>query len=201
MDALLIVDFQNDFTPGGALPVEGGHEIGPTLNAIADRFDLVVATRDWHPHDHGSFEGVVVDPAKWEGIDPPAIWPPHCVQDTPGAELHDSLDRAKVDVVVDKAQDRFTQGYSSFHGGNLAEVLRERGVDRVFVAGLATDYCVKNTVLDARREGLAVTVVDDAIRGIDVQPGDSERAREEMRRAGADFTTSAELLADRVRAP
>jgi nicotinamidase/pyrazinamidase len=176
------------------LPVQGGDEIGPALNAIADRFDLVVATRDWHPPDHGSFVGVEVDPEKWEGIDPPGIWPPHCVQGTPGAELHASLDRAKVDVIVDKAQDPNTQGYSSFHGGNLADVLRERGVDRVFVAGLATDYCVKNTVLDARREGLDVVVVEDAIRGIDVEPGDSEGALDEMRRAGAGFTTSTELL-------
>jgi nicotinamidase/pyrazinamidase len=197
MDALLIVDFQNDFTPGGALPVPGGDEIGPVLNAIADRFDLVVATRDWHPPDHGSFAGVEVDPAKWEGIDPPGIWPPHCVQDTPGAELHPSLDRTQVDVIVDKAQDPNTQGYSSFHGGNLADVLRERGVTRVFVAGLATDYCVKNTVLDARRLGFEVTVVEDAVRGIDVEPGDSERALEEMRRTGAGFTTSEALLADR----
>ena len=198
MDALLIVDFQNDFTPGGALEVKGGDEIGPALNAIADRFDLVVATRDWHPPDHGSFVGVEVDPERWHGIDPPGIWPPHCVQNTPGAELHSSLDRSKVDVVVDKAQDPHTQGYSSFHGGNLAEVLRERGVDHVWIGGLATDYCVKNTVLDARREGLEVTVVTDAIRGIDVEPGDSERALAEMREAGADFTTSDELLAERA---
>ena len=200
MDALLIVDFQNDFTPGGALEVKGGDEIGPALNAIADRFDLVVATRDWHPPDHGSFVGVEVDPEKWEGIDPPGIWPPHCVQNTPGAELHPSLDRTKVDVVVDKAQDRYTQGYSSFHGGNLVDVLREHGVDRVFVAGLTMDYCVKNTVLDARREGFDVTVVEDATRAIDVQPGDAERALEEMRRAGADFTTTSELIAERTAA-
>ena len=198
MDALLIVDFQNDFTPGGALEVKGGDQIGPALNAIAGRFDLVVATRDWHPPDHGSFIGVEVDPERWHGIDPPGIWPPHCVQNTPGAELHPSLDRTKVDVVVDKAQDPYTQGYSSFHGGNLADILRERGVDHVWIGGLATDYCVKNTVLDARREGLDVTVVTDAIRGIDVEPGDSERALEEMRRAGADFVSSEELLAERA---
>jgi nicotinamidase/pyrazinamidase len=190
MDALLIVDFQNDFTPGGALPVEHGDEIAGPINAIADRFGFVVATRDWHPPEHGSFEGVEVDPDKWHGIDPPGIWPVHCVQGTPGAELHASLDRSKVDEVVDKAQDPFTQGYSSFHGGNLAEVLRDHGVDHVYVAGLATDYCVKNTVLDAEREGFEVTVVEDAIRGIDVKPGDSERAVEEMRRAGADIVTS-----------
>jgi nicotinamidase/pyrazinamidase len=193
MDALLVVDFQNDFTPGGALPVEHGDEIAAQINAIADRFDFVVATRDWHPANHGSFEGVEVDPAKWEGIDPPGIWPVHCVQGTPGAELHPSLDQSKVDQVVDKAQDPNTQGYSAFHGGNLTDVLREHGVDHVYVAGLATDYCVKNTVLDAVREGFGVTVIEDAIRGIDVKPGDSERAIEEMRRAGADLVMSDSL--------
>jgi nicotinamidase/pyrazinamidase len=183
MDALLIVDFQNDFTPGGALPVEHGDEIAGPINAIADRFDLVVATRDWHPPDHGSFEG----------IDPAGIWPVHCVQGTPGAELHPSLDRSKVDEIVDKGQDRNTQGYSAFDGTNLAEMLRERGVDDVYVAGLATDYCVKNTVLDALNEGFQVTVVTDAIRGIDAKPGDSQRALNEMRNAGAS-TTSSETL-------
>ena len=190
---MLVVDFQNDFTPGGALPVEHGDEIAAAINAIADRFDFVVATRDWHPPDHGSFEGVEVDPARWKGIDPPGIWPVHCVQETPGAELHPSLDQSKVDQVVDKAQDPNTQGYSAFHGGNLTDVLREHGVDHVYVAGLATDYCVKNTVLDAVREGFGVTVIEDAIRGIDVKPGDSERAIEEMRRAGADLVTSDRL--------
>jgi nicotinamidase/pyrazinamidase len=192
-----VVDFQNDFTPGGALPVEHGNEIAPAINAIADRFDFVAATRDWHPPDHGSFEGVEVDPAKWEGLDPPGIWPVHCVAGTEGAQLHPSLDQSKVDQIVDKAQDRFTQGYSAFHGGNLAEVLHERGVDHVYVAGLATDYCVKNTVLDAIREGFGVTVVEDAIRGIDVKPGDSARAIEEMKAAGAQTVASKELLARR----
>jgi nicotinamidase/pyrazinamidase len=198
VDALLVVDFQNDFTPGGALPVEHGDEIASAINRIADRFDFVVATRDWHPPDHGSFKGVEIDPAKWEGLDPPGIWPVHCVAGTQGAQLHPSLDQSKVDVIVDKAQDRYTQGYSAFHGGNLAEVLRERGVDHVYVAGLATDYCVKNTVLDALREGFQVTVVQDAIRGIDVQPGDSERAIEEMKDAGAELTSSNKVLGERA---
>jgi nicotinamidase/pyrazinamidase len=199
MDALLVVDFQNDFTPGGALPVEHGDEIATPINEIADRFEFVVATRDWHPQDHGSFVGVEVDPEKWHGIDPPGIWPVHCVQGTPGAELHPSLDRSKVDQVVDKAQDPNTQGYSAFHGGSLADVLREHGVDHVYVAGLATDYCVKNTVLDAVREGFEVTVVTDAIRGIDVEPGDSERAIEEMRDAGAELVTSERVEPSRPR--
>ena len=200
MDALLIVDFQNDFTPGGALPVERGDEIAGPINAIAGHFDFVVATRDWHPPDHGSFAGVEVDPDKWEGIDPPGIWPVHCVQGTPGAELHPALDRSNVDVVVDKAQDPNTQGYSAFHGGSLADVLRERGVDHVYVAGLATDYCVKNTVLDAVELGFGVTVVEDAVRGIEVQPGDIDAAMAAMRAAGAEFVTSHELLASRAAA-
>src|SRR5688572_18322865 len=197
MDALLIVDFQNDFTPGGALPVAGGDRIAGPINAVADRFDLVVATRDWHPPDHGSFAGVEVDLDGWEGVDPPGIWPVHCVQGTPGAELHPALDRSNIDVVVDKAQDRNTQGYSAFHGGNLADVLRERGVDHVYIAGLATDYCVKHSVLDAVRERFDVTVVEDATRGIEVEPGDIARAEETMREAGADFVTSGQLVKQR----
>jgi nicotinamidase/pyrazinamidase len=193
MDALLIVDFQNDFTPGGALPVAHGDEIAEPVNAIADRFEFVVATRDWHPPDHGSFEGIEVDHENWHGIDPAGIWPVHCVQGTAGAELHPALDESKIDEVVDKAQDRFTQGYSAFHRNDLAERLRERDVDHVYVAGLATDYCVKNTVLDALEEGFQVTVVTDAVRGIDAEPGDSERALKEMRNAGAAAITSASL--------
>ena len=176
MDALLIVDFQNDFTPGGALAVSGGDEIAAPLDRLLDRFDLVIATRDWHPPDHASFEGV---------------WPVHCVQGTPGAELHPSLDRAKVDVVVDKGQDAASEGYSAFQDTELADLLRSHGVDRLYVGGLATDYCVKHSVLDALREGFDVVVLEDAIRGVDVQPGDSERAVEEMKAAGAEFATSA----------
>jgi nicotinamidase/pyrazinamidase len=194
MDALLIVDFQNDFTPGGALPVADGDKISEPINSLLDSFDLVVATRDWHPPDHGSFAGVEVDPARWRGADPPSIWPVHCVQETPGAELHPALEQAKVDVVIDKGQDPNSQGYSGFQDTRLAELLRERGVDRLYVTGLATDYCVKNTVLDARRLGFDVTVVEDAIRGVEVNPGDSERALEEMERAGADVTSSQAVL-------
>jgi nicotinamidase/pyrazinamidase len=193
VDALLIVDFQNDFCPGGALPVAEGDRIAGPINALLDSFDLVVATRDWHPPDHGSFEGVEVDPEKWRGADPPSIWPMHCVQGTEGAELHPALERAKIDVVIDKGQDPNSQGYSGFQDTTLGELLRERGVERVFVTGLATDYCVKNTALDARRLGFDVTVVEDAVRGVDVEPGDSERALEEMERAGAELATSTEV--------
>jgi nicotinamidase/pyrazinamidase len=190
VDALLIVDFQNDFCSGGALPVAEGDRIAEPINALLDSFDLVIATRDWHPADHGSFEGGEVDPERWRGADPPSIWPIHCVQGTQGAELHPALERAKVDVVIDKGQDPNSQGYSGFQDTRLADLLRERGVDRLYVAGLATDYCVKNTVLDARRLGFDVTVLEDAIRGVDVDAGDSQRALEEMRAAGAKVASS-----------
>jgi len=173
--ALVIVDFQNDFTPGGALAVPHGDEIAERVNALArsQEFDLVVATRDWHPPDHGSF-------AEQGGP-----WPAHCVAGTPGAELHPALDQAAIDAVVDKGQDPRTEGYSGFEGTNLAALLEERGVSEVTVVGLATDYCVKNTARDALRHGLHVTVDSTAVRGVEVEPGDSERALAEVRAAGA----------------
>jgi nicotinamidase/pyrazinamidase len=174
-EALVIVDFQNDFTPGGALAVPEGDAIAERINRLAasDRFDLVVATRDWHPPDHGSF-------AERGGP-----WPVHCVQGTSGAELHPALDRSKIEVVIDKGQDPGTEGYSGFEATDLATVLHEHGIHKVTVVGLATDYCVKNTALDALREGFEVEVDPEAVRGVDVEAGDSERALEEMRAAGA----------------
>jgi nicotinamidase/pyrazinamidase len=173
-EALLIVDFQNDFTPGGALGVDGGDEIAGRLNELAAdaRFEVVVATRDWHPPDHGSF--------REQG----GIWPVHCVQRTEGAELHPGLDRTRVDVVVDKGQDPDADGYSGFEATLLEELLRARGVDHVTIGGIATDYCVKNTALDALRLGFGVTVDREAVRGVEVEPGDSERALDEIRAAG-----------------
>jgi nicotinamidase/pyrazinamidase len=195
VDALLVIDFQNDFCPGGALAVPEGDRIAEPLGRLLDDFDLVVASRDWHPLQHGSFAGVDVDPGRWRGTDPPSIWPVHCVQGTTGAELHPSLDRSKVDHLIDKGQDPWTQGYSAFQDTELAEFLRSHGVERLCVGGLATDYCVKHSVLDALRLGFDVTVVEDAIRGVDVNPGDSERAIEEMKAAGADFERSEAIAA------
>ena len=173
--ALIIVDFQNDFTPGGALGVPDGDQIAGRVNELAgsDAFASVIATRDWHPPDHGSF------------LERGGIWPVHCVADTPGAQLHPALDRTRVDTIIDKGRDPAADGYSAFEATGLADLLRDRGVDAVTVVGLATDYCVKNTVLDALSAGLAVTVDTAAIRGVDVQPGDSERALDELRAAGA----------------
>jgi nicotinamidase/pyrazinamidase len=172
--ALLIIDFQNHFTPGGALAVPDGDAIAERINALAASgdYDLVVATRDWHPPDHGSF-------AERGGP-----WPMHCVQDSQGAELHPALDRSHLDVIVDKGQDPRTEGYSGFEGTDLADLLRQRGIGEVTVVGLATDYCVKNTALDALRHGFHVTVDSSAVRGVEVEPGDSERALAEVRAAG-----------------
>jgi nicotinamidase/pyrazinamidase len=173
-DALVIVDVQNDFTPGGALAVPKGDEVAAHLNDLAasGRFDLVVATRDWHPGDHGSFEAAG------------GRWPEHCVAGTPGAELHPALDTARIDVIVDKGRDPATEGYSGFDGTDLARILRERGIDRVTVAGLATDYCVRATALDALGEGFDVTLDTAGSRGIDAEPGDVERALADVRAAG-----------------
>jgi nicotinamidase/pyrazinamidase len=181
--ALLIIDFQNDFTAGGALAVPGGDEIAEPVKRLADRFDLIVATRDWHPPDHASFET--------EG----GPWPVHCVQGTPGAEFHPALRELQPDAVVDVGRGRTDEGYSGFEKSDLAGILRERSVDEVYVCGLATDYCVRASAIDACREGFDVTVVEDAVRGVEVAEGDSERAIGDMRRAGAEIATSHEILA------
>jgi nicotinamidase/pyrazinamidase len=172
--ALVIVDFQNDFTPGGALAVPDGDVIADRINALAASgdYDLVVATRDWHPADHSSF------------ADQGGPWPVHCVAGTLGAQLHPALDQSRVDVIVDKGQAVDTNGYSGFEGTDLETLLRDRGITQVTVVGLATDYCVKNTALDALRAGFQVTVDSTAVRGVEVEPGDSEQALSEVRAAG-----------------
>ena len=173
--ALIIVDFQNDFTPGGALAVDEGDAIAPRINELAASgdFDLIVATRDWHPPDHKSF-------AEQGGP-----WPVHCVAGSPGAQLHPSLDASRIDVVVDAGREPSHEGYSGFEHTALGEILREHDIDEVVVVGLATDYCVKHTALDAVRRGMHVHVDEQAVRGVEVEPGDSERALDELRAAGA----------------
>lgn len=174
MRALIVVDVQNDFCPGGALAVPDGDAVVEPVNRLASQSSFVVATRDWHPPDHGSF-------AEQGGP-----WPVHCVAGTPGAELHAGIDRGLVDAVVDKGQARDREGYSGFEGTELERLLREHQADAVDVAGLALDYCVKATALDARRAGLDVTVHRGATRAVEVQPGDGESAVEELRAAGVE---------------
>jgi nicotinamidase/pyrazinamidase len=174
VDGLIVVDVQNDFCPGGALAVPDGDAVVPRVNELARELPFVVATRDWHPPGHSSFAA--------QG----GPWPVHCVQDTEGAELHPALEAAAIDVVLDKGQSSDTDGYSGFEGTGLESLLHARGVDRVHVAGLALDYCVKQTALDARRAGFDVVVHADAARPVEVQPGDGARAVEELRAAGVE---------------
>ena len=180
--ALLIIDFQNDFTSGGALAVPGGDEIAEPVQRLAPEFDHVLATRDWHPPDHASFEP--------EG----GPWPVHCVQGTHGAELHPAMEEVEVEEMVDVGVGREDEGYSGFENSKLEQLLRERGVDEVAVVGLATDYCVRASAIDASKLGFDTSVVTDAIRAVEVEPGDGERALEEIRATGAKLTTSEELL-------
>jgi len=172
-DAVIVVDVQNDFCPGGALPIPEGDRVIPPLNALVRRGTcLNIATRDWHPRDHCSFTN--------QG----GIWPVHCVAETWGAEFHPALDHSRLQLIVSKATTPNQEAYSGFQGTSLATLLRERGVERLLIGGLATDYCVKATALDARQAGFEVVVLEDAIRGVEVNHGDCARAIEEMRRAG-----------------
>jgi NAD+ synthetase len=181
--ALIVVDVQNDFCPGGALAAEGGDQLGTAIAAVAERAGTVVATRDWHPADHNSF-------AEQGGP-----WPPHCVQGTPGAELHPSVSGIHFDRIQDVGTQREDEGYSGFEGNDLASYLHGRDVRRVFVTGIATDYCVRATALDAIREGFDTTVFTDAVVAIDVAPGDGRRALDEVRAAGGSLDRVA-LLRD-----
>jgi nicotinamidase/pyrazinamidase len=179
--ALVIVDVQNDFCSGGALAVPDGDAVIDPLNRLAAQYNLVYATRDWHPADHWSF-------AEQGGP-----WPVHCVQGSPGAELAPGLDRSLIDEMVDVGDEPNVEGYSAFDGSDFEKRLRERGVDSLVIGGLATDYCVRATALDARRHGFGVKVVTDAVRGIEASPGDVEAALEEMEEAGVRLVTSDEL--------
>jgi nicotinamidase/pyrazinamidase len=172
MDALIVVDVQNDFCPGGALPVPEGDAVIDPINRLASQASFVVATRDWHPPDHASF------------VTAGGPWPVHCVRETEGAQLHPGLDRGLIDVVVDKGTRRSLDGYSGFEDTSLETLLRGRDVDTVHVVGLALDYCVKSTALDARRAGFDVVLHRSATRAVDVPAGDGERAVAELFRAG-----------------
>jgi len=203
MRALILVDIQNDFMPGGALPVADGDAVVSVANALAERFSLVVATQDWHPSDHGSFASAHPGRNAGELIDlggvQQVLWPDHCVQGTPGASFHSSLNVASIDYVVRKGTDPAVDSYSGFYDNDrrldtgLGEYLMSRGVDEVVICGLATDYCVKYTVLDAVGLGFGVTVIEDGCRAVDLQPGDGDRALLEMHAAGARVIESEEL--------
>ena len=196
-DALIMVDVQNDFCPGGSLAVNEGDQVVGPLNNLQKLFRVVVATRDWH----------LKNTVHFKVNNPKALWPPHCVQGTKGAEFHPALDvNVAVDlpsvgvVILSKGIDPEDDGgYSGFEGFTgrdrpLADYLHSMGVTRVFVGGLATDYCVKETVLDALRQEFETVVVMDAIRAVNLKPGDGEKAIKEMKDAGAVFVTSDQVV-------
>ncbi len=194
MTALIVVDVQNDFLPGGPLAVPDGGAVVPVINGLMGRFKLVVATQDWHPADHGSFAashpgrrpGDVVD---LHGL-PQVLWPTHCVRGTPGADLAADLSQDRIEAIFRKGTDPAIDSYSGlFDNGHrkrtgLADYLRGRGVSAVSVCGLATDYCVRFTALDAVAEGFGVTLIEAASRGVDLRPGDVAAAVEQMRQGG-----------------
>ncbi len=177
-DALIIVDMQNDFMPGGALPVPDGDKIIPKLNLYIETFANnslpVFYTRDWHPENHISFKG--------HG----GIWPKHCVQNTKGAEFHKDL-KFPLDnkFIISKGTSRDFDAYSGFQGTILNDLLKERGIKRLFIGGVATDYCVKNTALGGLNLGYQVFILEDGIKGVDVNQGDSDKALEYLLNKGA----------------
>ena len=176
---LLIVDMQNDFCPGGALAVARGDEIIPRINRIMGMFDLVVASRDMHPAGSRHF----------------TKWPVHCVKGTPGADFHPGLHVGAVHCFIEKGTTLEDDGYSDFESTNLdlARYLREQAVSELFICGLATDHCVRATVLDALRHGFKTVVLADCVRAVDVQPGDGVRALQEMQERGAIIRESDDL--------
>lgn len=204
--ALIIVDIQNDFIPGGALAVTGGDQIVSTINQLMSEYDLVVATQDWHPANHGSFAanhpasnvGQVID---LNGLDQ-VLWPTHCVEGSEGSDFVAELDTNRIDHIVRKGMDPAVDSYSGFfdnghqNPSGLADYLRSQGVTDVHIVGLAADYCVKFTTLDAVSEGFNTTLIADATRGVDLRLGDVERAIEECRRASASIVSSGEILSD-----
>lgn len=203
MRAFLMVDIQNDFMPFGALPVSDGDAVVGVANELAVRFSFVVATQDWHPAEHGSFAvnhdgaqaGEIVELSGFVQV----LWPAHCVQNSPGASFHSGLDVGVIDKVVRKGTDPSIDSYSGFFDNGhlkstgLAEMLRDDGVTEIVVAGLATDYCVRFTALDGLRCGFAVSVVIDGVRAVEMEPGDGQRALDEMRDAGCRLVTSADI--------
>ena len=192
-DALLLVDVQYDFCPGGALAVTDGDAVVPVLNRLSPRFPVVVATQDWHPADHSSFASRHAGAEPFGSTEMPygrqTLWPDHCVQGSEGARLHDGLDLARCQLVVRKGFRRDVDSYSAFFENDhetatgLAGYLRERGVRRVFMGGLATDFCVGYSALDGRRQGFEVVVVEDACRAIDLG-GSLAAMLAELREAG-----------------
>jgi len=202
MKTLLIIDVQNDFCPGGALAVPGGDTIIPVINSLIPNFDAVIQTQDWHPEGHHSFA------SSHDGKDPfdtiemdygeQVLWPDHCVQGSSGAEFHPDLNTTKTEVIIRKGFRKEIDSYSTFYENDqktptgLTGYLKERGISELYVAGLATDFCVKWSVIDGLREEFKVHIIEDAVKGIDIN-GSVEQAWKEMKDAGAEITSSEKI--------
>jgi len=206
MNCLVLVDIQNDFLPGGALAVPDGDAVIPVANRLQSLFPLVVATQDWHPANHGSFAAnhpgrKVFEQIELNGL-PQTLWPVHCVQGTPGAELAPTLRRERIAKIFPKGTDPGIDSYSGlFDNGHrkstgLGEWIKAKGVTEVFVCGLATDYCVKFTALDAVQFGFKTHFIEDASRGVNLQPNDVKNAIAEMARTGVGVVRSYELVSE-----
>ena len=204
MKALILVDIQNDFLPGGALPVPEGDAVIPIANRVQQAFDLIVATQDWHPAHHGSFAANHPNRKPGElgelGGLPQVLWPVHCVQNTGGAAFAPGLETKRITRVFPKGTDPEIDSYSGFFDNGhkkatgLGDYLRRRGATDVYVLGLATDYCVKATALDARELGFNTHLIADGCRGVNLHPGDVDRALDAMRAAGIRVMQSSELV-------
>ncbi|MEM6396318.1 MAG: bifunctional nicotinamidase/pyrazinamidase [Bacteroidota bacterium] len=204
MEALILVDLQYDFLPTGLLPVPDGDAVIEPAIQLMDKFEIVVATQDWHPANHGSFAanhpwrkpGQVID---LNGL-PQVLWPIHCVEGSFGAELVSQLDQSKITKIFQKGTDPGIDSYSGFYDNGhrkstgLAEWLREQGVETVYVMGLAADYCVKFTALDALKEGFETYLITDATRGVNLEAGDTEKAFEEVETAGGKLVQLADVV-------
>lgn len=177
--ALLIVDLQNDFCPGGSLAIKEGNQIVPIINDLMDKMDLVITTQDWHPENSTHFEN----------------WPVHCVANTVGAKLNPGLNESKIDQMIFKGTGQDDPGYSAFDATNisLSDYLKEQNVGSLYIVGLATDYCVRASALDACKLGFRTYVVTDAIAAVDLKEGDGEKALDEMCKAGCSFVSSQDI--------
>lgn len=200
MKALIIVDVQNDFCPGGSLPVPEGEKVVPVINKLRSKFDFVIATKDWHPKNHVSFASN--NPGKKPGDviqlhgKPQILWPDHCVQDSFGSDFKKGLDIRSNDIIIFKGTDPQIDSYSGFFDNDkkskteLGAILKKNKIDTIYIAGIATDYCVKATALDGLSLGYTVFVIEDAVRGVNLKPGDSKNAIEEMKQKGAQIINS-----------
>lgn len=204
MKALLIVDLQNDFLPGGALGVKDGDQVIPLINKLANHdFDLIVASKDWHPEHHGSFAAThgkkPGEHVELKGLDQ-ILWPVHCVQGSSGAEFSDKLNESKIEKIFFKGTEKDIDSYSAFFDNGhlkstgLGDYLKSKDITGIYFVGLTTDYCVKFSVLDAAHLGFKTYVVVDACKPVNLQEGDDARALEEMKEVGAEITTTDDVL-------